>query len=153
MNNKTNVKIKRLSEKCTIPTYGTEFSAGADIYAAVENETDSNMIEIPAGETRFINTGFALEIPEGYVGLIYPRSGISCKCGLALANKVAVIDSDYRGEVMIALHNHSKESRYVTTTDRIAQLIVQPVQQINFIESDELSKAERGKGGFGSTGK
>ena len=148
--NKIEVKIKKLSSKAIVPTYGTEFSAGADIYAVVENS--NNMIEIPSGETRFINTGFALEIPEGYVGLIYPRSGLSCKCGLALANKVGVIDSDYRGEVMIALHNHSKESRYITTTDRIAQLIVQPVRQINFIESEELLNTVRGDGGFGSTG-
>ena len=149
--NKTNMKVKRVLENAIIPTYGTDFSAGADLYALVDNE--NNMMEIPSGETRFVHTGIAVEIPEGYVGLIYARSGLSCKCGLGLANSVGVIDSDYRNEIIVALHNYSKESRYITTSDRIAQFIIQPIQQIDFKVVDDLSDTVRGGGGFGSTGK
>lgn len=148
--NKTKMKVKRVLENAIIPTYGTDFSAGADLYALIDNE--NNMMEIPSGETRFVHTGIAVEIPEGYVGLIYARSGLSCKCGLGLANSVGVIDSDYRNEIIVALHNYSKESRYITTSDRIAQFIIQPIQQIDFKVVDDLSDTVRGGGGFGSTG-
>ena len=148
--NKIDVKIKKLSDKAIVPTYGTEFSAGADIYAVIEN--NNNMIEIPSGETRFINTGFALEIPEGYVGLIYPRSGLSCKCGLALANKVGVIDSDYRGEVNAVITNNSNEDFMIEKYSRICQIVLVPIEKAEFEIVDNLSNTERGSNGFGSTG-
>lgn len=142
------VKIKKISENAIIPTYGTEFSAGADIYALLEND-----IEIKPNETVMIKTGLQMEIPEGYAGFIYPRSGISVKRGLAPANKVGVIDSDYRGEVMVALHNHSTIAQKVEKGERIAQLIIAPYVHADFIEADELDDTVRGEGGFGSTGK
>ena len=142
------VRIKKLDERAVIPTYGTEFSAGADVYALLESDLD-----IPAGETVFIKTGIALEIPTGYVGLIYPRSSLSCKNDLAPANKVGVIDSDYRGEIMIALHNHGKSTRTVSSGDRIAQLVITPFIKGDFVLCDELDETERNQGGFGSTGK
>ena len=141
------VKLKRLTDNAVIPTYGTEFSAGADLYAAMEAP-----IEINPGETQFIHTGIALEIPVGLVGLVYARSGMACKKGVAPANKVGVIDSDYRGEIMVALHNHSKESLTVAPGDRIAQLVLTPYITAQFCEADELDDTERGNGGFGSTG-
>lgn len=152
-NDRTQVKIKKLNKHAKLPTYGSECAAGADLYALVHN--DNNMVTIQPGATEFIGTGIAMEIPEGYVGLIYARSGLSCKYGLAPANKVGVIDSDYRGEIMVALHNHSDEAKVVTSTDRIAQIVIQPVQQFKFVdvESDELDGTERGEGGFGSSGK
>jgi dUTP pyrophosphatase len=145
------INIKRLNEHAVIPTYGSKEAAGADLYALVHNDT--NIVEILPHETAFIGTGLSMEIPEGYVGLVYARSGLACKQGLAPANKVGVIDSDYRGEIMVALHNQSNETKMITTGDRIAQLIVQPVQQFTFNEVDELNDTERSGGGFGSTGK
>ncbi len=142
------IRIKKISENAVIPTYGTEFSAGADIYALLDND-----IEIQPSETVMIKTGLQLEIPEGYAGFIYPRSGISVKHGLAPANKVGVIDSDYRGEVMVALHNHSSVIQKVEKGERIAQLIIAPYIHADFIEADELDETVRGEGGFGSTGK
>ena len=142
------IRIKKISENAVIPTYGTEFSAGADIYALLDSD-----IEIQPSETVMIKTGLQLEIPEGYAGFIYPRSGISVKRGLAPANKVGVIDSDYRGEVMVALHNHSSVIQKVEKGERIAQLIIAPYIHADFIESDELDETVRGEGGFGSTGK
>ena len=106
-----------------------------------------------AGETRFIPTGIALELPAGYAGLVYARSGIACKRGLAPANKVGVIDCDYRGEVMVALHNHSGEAQTVAVGERVAQLVITPYITAEFIEKDELSDTVRGSGGFGSTGR
>ena len=141
------VRIKKLDERAVIPTYGTEFSAGADVYALLESDLD-----IPAGETVFIKTGIALEIPTGYVGLIYPRSSLSCKNDLAPANKVGVIDSDYRGEVMVALHNHSDKPQVVSAGERIAQIVFAPYMSASFTVVDELSDTVRGIGGFGSTG-
>ena len=141
------VKVKKLSENAKLPTYGSEFSAGADLYAA----TDVS-INIPAGETLFIGTGIAVEIPEGYVGLVYARSGLACKSGLAPANKVGVIDSDYRGEIKVALYNHSKEARTIAAGERIAQLVVTPFLKCDYEEAEELSDTSRGEGGFGSTG-
>ena len=142
------VNIKKLNEKATIPTYGTEYAAGADLYACI-NET----LTINPGETKFIGTGIALEIPEGYAGLIYARSGLSCKKGLAPANKVGVVDADYRGEITVALHNHSLESKTIEPNERIAQMVIAPFLAATFNEVDELSDTVRGVGGFGSTGK
>ena len=141
------VKIKKLSENAKIPTYASAFSAGADLYSA-EGE-----IVIKSGETRLIKTGLSLEIPEGYAGLIYARSGLASKKGLAPANKVGVIDSDYRGEVMVALHNHSSADASIEAGERIAQLVITPYLTATFLEADELSETVRGEGGFGSTGK
>lgn len=141
------VKLKKLTNNAVIPTYGTEFSAGADLYAAMDDT-----VLINPGETQFIHTGIALEIPAGLVGLVYARSGMACKKGVAPANKVGVIDSDYRGEIMVALHNHSKEAFTVAPGDRIAQLVLTPYITAVFEESGELGDSARGEGGFGSTG-
>lgn len=147
MNN--TVKIKKLSAAATVPTYGSEFAAGADLYACTEGEA----VTILPGETKFIGTGIAAEIPAGLVGLIYARSGIACKRGLAPANKVGVIDSDYRGEIKVALHNHSNEAASIEDGERIAQLVIAPYVTANFVEADTLDDTARGDGGFGSTGK
>lgn len=141
-----NVKIKKLSENARIPTYGSEFSAGADLYSAMEETT------IEAGETKLIHTGIALELPIGYAGLIYARSGLATKRGLAPANKVGVVDCDYRGEIMVALHNHSGVAQTVAAGERIAQLVIAPYAVAEFEETEELSETVRGVGGFGSTG-
>ena len=140
------VNVKKLNENAKLPVYGSEFAAGADLYAA-EGAT------IGAGETKFVHTGIAVELPQGTVGLVYARSGMACKQDLAPANKVGVIDSDYRGEIMVALHNHGKETRTVSTGDRIAQFVIAPYYTAQFTEAEELSNTVRGEGGFGSTGK
>lgn len=145
------INIKKTDENAKIPTYGSEFAAGADLYAVVHNE--ENKVEILPGETAFIDTGIVMEIPNGYVGLVYARSGLSCKQGLAPANKVGVIDSDYRGNIMVALYNQSNETRIVSEGDRIAQIIIQPVEQFGFKVKENLSDTIRGNGGFGSSGK
>ena len=141
------VKIKKLKPNAIIPTYGTEFSAGADLYACMDKS-----VTIDPGETVFIHTELAMEIPVGFAGLVYARSGLACKKGLAPANKVGVIDADYRGEVMVALHNHSKLVATVDSGERIAQLVIAPFLTATFEESDELEDTVRGTGGFGSTG-
>jgi dUTP pyrophosphatase len=145
------INIKKIDENAKIPTYGSEFAAGADLYAVIHNE--ENKVEILPGETAFIDTGIVMEIPNGYVGLVYARSGLSCKQGLAPANKVGVIDSDYRGNIMVALYNQSNETRVVSEGDRIAQIIIQPVEQFGFKVTENLSNTVRGNGGFGSSGK
>lgn len=145
------INIKKTNENAKTPTYGSEFAAGADLYAVVHNE--EKKIEILPGETTFIGTGLEFEIPQGYVGLIYARSGMACKNGLAPANKVGVIDSDYRGEIMVALYNQSNETKVITSGDRIAQIIIQPVEQFGFKVKENLSGTKRGENGFGSTGK
>ena len=145
------INIKKTNENAKTPTYGSEFAAGADLYAVVHNE--EKKIEILPGETAFVDTGVVMEIPNGYVGLIYARSGLSCKQGLAPANKVGVIDSDYRGNIMVALYNQSNEVRTVSEGDRIAQIIIQPVEQFGFKVKENLSDTIRGNGGFGSSGK
>ena len=142
------VNVKKLREGARLPVYGTQFAAGADLYALEEQP-----VVIPAGETRFIHTGIAVELEEGTVGLVYARSGLSCKQDLAPANKVGVIDCDYRGEVMVALHNHGSAARRVEAGDRIAQLVIAPYYTAQFRETDALSETVRGEGGFGSTGK
>ena len=141
------VNFIKLNEKAVKPTYGSKFSAGADLYACEGGE-----VTIGAGETKLIHTGLALEIPEGYAGLIYARSGIAAKRGLAPANKVGVIDADYRGEIMVALHNHSTEAQTVADGERIAQLVIAPFLAVEFNEAEQLSDTVRGAGGFGSTG-
>lgn len=142
------VGIKKLRENAVLPVYGSEFAAGADLCACIEDS-----VVIGAGETQFIPTGIALELPAGYAGLVYARSGIACKRGLAPANKVGVIDCDYRGEVMVALHNHSGVAQTVAVGERIAQLVITPYITAEFIEKSELSDTTRGSGGFGSTGR
>ncbi len=141
------MNIKKLNDNAHIPTYGSEFSAGADLYACEETE-----ITIAPGETKLIHTGLAMEIPVGLVGLIYARSGLASKKGLAPANKVGVIDSDYRGEIMVALHNHGTLPQTVTNGERIAQIVFAPFYAAEFNLVDELDETARGTGGFGSTG-
>ena len=145
---KSTVCIKKLSPSAKMPTYATEFSAGADLYALPE----LGEMTVEAGQTLLIRTGLAAAIPEGYAGLIYARSGLACKRGLAPANKVGVIDSDYRGELMVALHNHGDIPQTVEPGDRVAQFLIMPVIQASFCETDELGETDRGAGGFGSTG-
>lgn len=141
-----NVKIKKLNENAIIPTYGSPYSAGADLYSAMDDVT------IAPHTTVLIKTGIALELPMGFAGLIYARSGLATKRGLAPANKVGVIDCDYRGEVMVALHNHSDIEQTVSKGERIAQLVITPYVVADFEEATELSETVRGEGGFGSTG-
>ena len=141
------IKIKKLNDTAILPTYGSAYAAGADLYAL--SDTD---VTIEPGKTVLIHTGIALELPIGYAGLIYARSGLASKKGLAPANKVGVIDCDYRGEVMVALHNHGTVAQTVTGGERIAQLVITPYITASFIEADELSDTARGTGGFGSTG-
>ena len=142
------VYIKKLKAQAAMPSYGSAEAAGADLYACLETA-----VEIAAGGTAMIPTGLAMELPEGRVGLVYARSGLASKKGLAPANKVGVIDSDYRGEVMVALHNHSAQAAVVEPGERIAQLVVAPVLRAAFAEADALSDTVRGEGGFGSTGR
>ena len=144
---KFNINIKKLDENAVIPTYGSEYAAGADLYACTDGA-----VTINPGETVLIHTGIAMELPLGTVGLIYARSGLALKKGLAPANKVGVIDSDYRGEIMVALHNHSSEPAVVEAGDRIAQIVITPYLTADFEISDTLSKTQRAGGGFGSTG-
>ncbi len=141
------IKIKKLDERATTPTYGTEYSAGADLYNLMDNE-----VTIAPHTTVLIKTGIAAEIPEGYCGLVFARSGLASKRGLAPANKVGVIDADYRGEIMVALHNHSQLPATVESGERIAQLAIVPFLKAEFEEAEELSDTSRGAGGFGSTG-
>ncbi|MGN0317518.1 MAG: dUTP diphosphatase [Lachnospira sp.] len=141
------VNIKKLNDNATIPTYGTPYAAGADLYSGMDSP-----VAIVPGATEFIHTGLSMEIPDGLVGLIYARSGMACKKGVAPANKVGVIDSDYRGEIIVALHNHSDQPVTIEPKDRIAQIVFTPYISAAFNEVDELSDTKRGEGGFGSTG-
>ena len=136
------IKVKKLNENAVLPTYGSDFAAGI-----------AESVEIAPGETKMIGTGLAMEIPEGYMGLIFARSGIASKRGLAPANKVGVVDSDYRGEFMVALHNHSNQPASVDVGERIAQLVITPYMTACFEVADELSETVRNTGGFGSTDK
>lgn len=144
---KTTVEIKKLDDRATIPAYGTEFSAGADVYALLDAP-----VTVAPGETKLIHTGIAMAIPEGLVGLIFARSGMATKRNLAPANKVGVIDSDYRGEIMVALHNHGDVAQTVENGERIAQMTFVPYYKADFEQRDVLSETLRGDGGFGSTG-
>ena len=143
--NNINIKLKKLVEDAVVPTYGTEFSAGADLYSVQE-------ATIMPGETAFLGTGIATAIPEGLVGLVYARSGMACKRNLAPANKVGVIDSDYRGEIKVALHNHGNVPQTVAKGERIAQLVIAPYLRADYEVVNELTETVRGAGGFGSTG-
>ena len=141
------VNIKKLNSKAVVPTYGSLYSAGADLYACI----DENVVINPH-TTVLIKTGLSIEIPEGYAGLIYARSGLASKKGLAPTNKVGVVDSDYRGEVMVALHNHSDLPAEVESGERVAQLVIAPFLKAEFNVVESLSDTDRGEGGFGSTG-
>ena len=143
-----NVNVKKLKENAILPTYGSRGAAGADLYACLDQA-----VVIEPGETVFIPTGLSMEIPAGTAGLIYARSGLACKRGLAPANKVGVIDSDYRGEFIVALHNHGTQKQTVEHGERVAQLVITPVLTPAFTEVADLSDTERAAGGFGSTGK
>ena len=143
------VYLKKVHPAAIMPTYGSLGAAGADLYALPDAD---HPVVIASGETAFIHTGVAAAIPAGYVGLVYARSGLACKRGLAPANKVGVIDSDYRGEIMVALHNHGEMPQAVEPGDRIAQLVIAPVMQADFEWADDLDDTARGGGGFGSTG-
>lgn len=143
-----NVNIKKLSKGAIIPTYGSEYAAGADLYACMDEE-----IFINPGQTVLVHTGIAMELPVGYAGLIYARSGLASKKGLAPANKVGVVDCDYRGEILVALHNHSQETASILPGERIAQLVITPYITAAFTETDTLNETVRGEGGFGSSGR
>ena len=142
------IRVKKLSPKAILPAYGSAEAAGADLYACLDEA-----LVIEAGETVFIPTGIALEVPKGCAGLVYARSGLACKRGLAPANKVGVIDSDYRGEIKVALHNHGRQAQTVNPGERVAQLLITPVLTPAYEEAEELTDTERGACGFGSTGK
>lgn len=142
------INIKKLNDKATLPTYGSEFAAGCDLYACLDND-----LTIKPNETVLIKTGLSVELPVGYGAFIYARSGLASKRGLAPANKVGVIDCDYRGEIMVALHNHSTSEQTILSNERIAQMVIAPYIQAEFNVVDELSSTERGQGGFGSTGR
>ena len=142
------LKVKKLNPNAKLPTYSTPYSAGADLYALTQQD-----IVINPHQTVFVTTGLSFEIPDGYAGLVYARSGLACKNDLAPANKVGVIDSDYRGEAFVALHNHGSTPQTISNGQRIAQLIITPVLAVEFEETTELSDTQRGDGGFGSSGK
>ena len=142
------IPVKKLREGAVLPTFGSRDAAGADLYACLSSD-----VEIGPGETVLIPTGLAMEIPRGYAGLIYARSGLATKRGLAPANKVGVIDSDYRGAFLVSLHNHGKTAQTVSNGERVAQLVITPVLIPAYCQVEELSDTERGEGGFGSTGK
>ncbi len=141
------VKIVKLQQNAKIPTYGSTDAAGADLYACLEKA-----VSILPGQTVLIPTGLSMEIEQGFAGFIYARSGLATKRGLAPANKVGVIDCDYRGQVMVSLHNHTNAPQYVEPGERVAQIVFAPVYQAAFLEVESLSDTERGTGGFGSTG-
>jgi len=142
------IRVKRIKENAIMPTYGSLEAAGADLYACLPEP-----VTIEPGQSVFIPTGLAMELPTGYAGLIYARSGLACKRGLAPANKVGVVDSDYRGEFMIVLHNHGSAPQTIEHGERIAQLVITPVFTPGFTEVSELTDTQRSGGGFGSTGK
>lgn len=142
------VRVKYLREGAKLPTYGSAEAAGADLYACLEAP-----VTIEPGKTAFIPTGLALEVPRGCAGLIYARSGLACKRGLAPANKVGVVDSDYRGEIIVALHNHGLQSQSVENGERVAQFVITPVLTPVYEAAEDLSGTVRNTGGFGSTGK
>lgn len=143
----TKIRFKKLDKKAKMPYYGSEYAAGADLYACMEEP-----LTIAAGTTEFVHTGLAMEIPVGLVGLVYARSGLACKKGLAPANKVGVIDSDYRGEIMVALHNHSAEDITIEAGERVAQMVIAPYVFAQYEEAEELEDTVRGDGGFGHSG-
>ena len=148
INNSMKIQVKKLNDKAVLPTRGSAYAAGYDLYACLDKE-----VSIAAGETVKIGTGLSIAVPEGYFGAIFARSGLAAKEGLRPANCVGVADSDYRGEYIVALHNDSAFTRTVTPGERIAQLVIMPFLSVTFEEADNLEETERGEGGFGSTGK
>ena len=142
------IKVKKLRANAVLPTYGSQEAAGADLYACLDED-----LAIEPGKSAFVPTGLAMEIPKGCAGLIYARSGLACKRDLAPANKVGVVDSDYRGEFMVVLHNHGQQSQIVCHGERIAQLVITPILTPAYEETEELSDTQRAAGGFGSTGR
>lgn len=142
-----NIQIKKLNKNAILPYHGSEESAGYDLCALLEEP-----IDIKPNETVMIHTGLAMSIPNGYFGACYPRSGLASKKGLRLANCVGVVDADYRGEVMIPLHNDSNEIQTIYNGDRLCQMIIQPFMKIEWEEVEALEETNRGTGGFGSTG-
>lgn len=147
--NVTSVKIKKLYEDAIVPTQGSEYAAGADLYAYIPSKEP---IEIAPHETAMIGSGLAAAIPCAYWGGVFARSGLASKSGLAPANKVGVVDPDYRGEIKVALHNHSDNAQVVKHGDRIAQLVIVPLPAVTYMVVDDLDSTERGDGGFGHTG-
>ena len=145
---KIKVQVKKTDPRAVLPTYGSLFAAGADLSLLSDGD-----VPIAPGETKLLHTGLSMAIPEGYAGLIYARSGLASKKGLAPANKVGVVDADYRGEIMVALHNHSSLPATLENGERIAQMVITPFLAVDFEESETLSDTARGAGGFGSTGK
>lgn len=143
-----NIRVKKLHPNAVLPTYGSAEAAGADLYACLEAP-----VTIEPGEIFWVPTGIALEVPKGCAGLVYARSSMGAKRGLAPANKVGVIDSDYRGEIRVVLLNHSKQAQILQPGERVAQFVITPVLQPVYEEVEELTDTDRGAGGFGSTGK
>ena len=142
------IKVKKLNDKATLPTRGSEYAAGYDLYAAIENN-----ITVPAHSTEKIGTGLSFELPDETFTAIFARSGLATKQGLRPANCVGVCDSDYRGEYIVAIHNDTDEDKVIEPGERIAQMILMPYIPMTFVETDELSESGRGQDGFGSTGK
>lgn len=143
----SNICVRRIHPNAVLPTYGSAEAAGADLYACLDAP-----VTIEPGQTAWIPTGLALEIPKGCAGLIYARSGMACKRGLAPANKVGVIDSDYRGEIIVVLYNHGNQAQTLNSGERIAQMVITPVLTPAYVEAEDLTETGRGQGGFGSTG-
>ncbi|MBQ8740819.1 MAG: dUTP diphosphatase [Clostridia bacterium] len=143
----TMIKFIKLNDNAIVPSYGTPFAAGADLYALLDED-----IKIESGETVLIHTGIAMQIPDGYAGFVFARSGIATKRGLAPANKVGVIDSDYRGEIMVPIHNHSDKTQEIAVGERVAQMVIMPYAKAKFVETDILDDTVRATSGFGSTG-
>ncbi len=141
------IRIKKVRPEAILPEYGSAGAAGADLRACIDQP-----VTILPGETRMLPTGLAIEIPEGYVGLVYARSGMASRRGLAPANKVGVVDSDYRGEIMAAMHNHGSASQVIEPGERVLQLVIAPCVRAEFEEAEDLTDTARGGGGFGSTG-
>lgn len=147
------VNIKKLFDGAIVPTRGSNQAAGYDLYACMEDPQFSNDIWVQPHQTVKIGTGVAMEIPEGYFGAIFARSGLATKKGLRPSNCVGVVDSDYRGEIIVAIHNDSDSAQCITLGDRIGQMVIIPYLQVEYNVVDELRETERGEGGFGSTGK
>ena len=142
------LNFKKLDPRATVPTYGSDLAAGADLRAVLDTP-----VTIKPAESVLIHTGIAVAIPAGYVGLVYARSGIACKRGIAPSNKVGVIDADYRGEIMVSLHNHGTTDQTIEPNERIAQMVITPFLHCEYEEVSDLDDTERGDGGFGSTGR
>ena len=142
------IRIEKLHPNAILPTYGSEEAAGADLYACLDEP-----VTVAPGQTAWVPTGFAMEVPKGCAGLVYARSGMACKKGLAPANKVGVIDSDYRGPVTVVLYNHGDVAQTISHGERIAQMVITPVLTPAYMEAEDLSDTDRGQGGFGSTGR